>query len=230
MENKKGSHKEEIWVENLCKKINENDNFKSWSNGRYVIKDNVSLAHSISLNNLVELKNFNSGKEKYSVSFVDNLSSKDIKDEIEKWNVDLFIGEVIKKNNVEHIIPRLVIEAKYKNINTHDPITYSHKAYLQKNLFPGLRYGVIIGDYGADRKDENVYIPTRVVEYGDNFDFIFLFNEYDNDIEINKFIEVIKKNIEIAEKLDNLNKDKENRYQCIMKNIEFDPDFNENKN
>ena len=27
MENKKGSHKEEIWVENLCKKINESENF-----------------------------------------------------------------------------------------------------------------------------------------------------------------------------------------------------------
>ena len=54
-------------------------------------------------------------------------------------------------------------------------------------------------------------------------------NENDNDIEINKFIEIIKKNIEIAEKLDNLNKDKNNRYQCIMKNIEFDPNFSENK-
>lgn len=229
MENNKGSHKEEIWVENLCKKINENENFKSWAKDRYVIKDNVSLAHSISLNNLVEFKESDSKKNKYSVSIIDNLSSKNLKNNTEMWNVDLFIGEKVNKNDAEYIIPRLVIEAKYKNINTHDPITYSHKAYLQKNLFPGLRYGVIIGDYGIDKKEENIYIPTRVVEYGENFDFIFLFNEYANDIEINKFIEIIKKNIEIAEKLDNLNKDKNNRYQCIMKNIEFDPNFSENK-
>lgn len=216
MDDNKGSHKEEKWVENLCNEIRNN---KNWKKDKYVVLDNVALAHSISLNNFVKLEEKGN---KTSITFIDDISSKELKNKTEFWNVDIFIGEKINDNGIERIVPRIVIEAKYKSINTHDPITYSHKAYLHKNLFNGLRYGVIIGNYDKERKEENVYIPTRVIEYGDNFDFIFLFTEKNKSKDINKFIKLIEENLEISKRLEKLNNDKENKYQVISKNIEFE--------
>ena len=100
---------------------------------------------------------------------------------------------------------------------------------MHKQLFKGLRYGLIIGNYNFERKEENIYIPTRVIEYGDNFDFIFLLKEEYKDEEIDYLVDIIIKNIKISEQLENLNKDKDNRYRCIMKNIEFNPIFEESK-
>ena len=42
--------------------------------------------------------------------------------------------------------PRVVIEAKVGNINTHDAITYSQKAANHKSVFPYLRYGIMLGN------------------------------------------------------------------------------------
>lgn len=216
MDDNKGSHQEEKWVKNLCNEIRNNCN---WKKDKYIILDNVALAHSISLNNFVKLEEKGN---KSSITFIDDISSKELKNKTEFWNVDIFIGEKINDNGKERIIPRIVIEAKYKSINTHDPITYNHKAYLHKNLFNGLRYGVIIGNYDKERKEENVYIPTRVIEYGDNFDFIFLFTEKNKSKDLNKFIKLIEENLEISKRLEKLNNDKENKYQVISKNIEFE--------
>lgn len=212
------NHKEEIWVKKLCKKIRDNDKFKSWAKDEIIIEDNVALAHSIDLNNLLIASE--DEKERLFINY-DNIENIDLERNTEKWNVDILVGS--KKDN--HIVPRLIIEAKYRNINTHDPITYSYKAFLHKNLFKGLRYGLIVGNYNFDRKEENVYIPTRLVEHGDNFDFMFLLKDDYNDDEIGYLIDIIIRNVSISEKLESLNIDKENRYQCIMKDIEFNPKF-----
>jgi hypothetical protein len=200
---------ERLWVNNLCENIKEH--YKLDNNCQ--IKCEVALPHSIALNNFLKFENGNTR----NLVFNKNLTDEDINKYIETWNVDLLIYE---ESENKGIIPRVVIEAKYKDINTHDPITYSHKAELHKRLFPGLRYGVIVGNYGCERKDKNIYIPTRVVEYGNNFDFIFLFKNNNNADEIKKFVELLNKNIEISKKLEKFN-DKNIKKCCIEKNIEF---------
>lgn len=209
------NHNEEFWVKELCSKINKK--YKNWlDENNLIIKDNVSLAYSINLNNMLVYRE----SERLLIDF-DNIDNNVINDNVEKWNVDIFIGEKLDNK----IIPRIIIEAKYKNINTHDPISYSYKAFLHKNLFNGLRYGLIVGNYGSDK--ENIYIPPRIVDYGDNFDFIFLLkNEFDND-EINYLMEIIKKSLDISRNLEKIDKYKKNDYTCIMKNIEFNPSFKE---
>ena len=144
----KGTHKEEVWVKLICEQLQ-----KELDINKYVVKPCVKLLHKISLNNFMVLDND-------EVHFIDvNLKADDLEKRDMYFNVDLFIGERTKDN---HIIPRIVIEAKYKDINTHDPITYSHKAELHKNLYPGLRYGLMVGNYlETHKKEENCYIPTR---------------------------------------------------------------------
>jgi hypothetical protein len=214
----KNMHKEEAWVKNLCNKIENQEKFKDWKEeNQIVIADNVSLIHSVDLNNLLVCPDDNFKKGERLILNYDDIKMNDLNDYTEKWNVDIFVGS----KNGNKVTPRLIIEAKYRNINTHDPITYNHKALLHKNLFKGLRYGLIVGDYKFNRKEENVYIPSRLVKYGDNFDFMMLLKEEYNTEEINQLIDIIIKNVEISKKLENLNRDKENRYQCIVKNIEF---------
>lgn len=212
-ETKKGTHKEEDWVKLICEQLQERLDIN-----KYVIKTCVSLAHAISLNDYLKID------DNDDIYFTEiNLSAKELKRQLNTWNVDLFIGERTKDN---HIVPRIVIEAKYKEINTHDPITYSHKAELHKNLYPGLRYGLIIGNYLETHKEENCYIPTRCVEFGNNFDFIFLFkgkkqDKKLDDEELNKFIEIIEDNLKVSKELEEFLVDKDKRCWYISKNIQF---------
>lgn len=211
-ENEKGRHKEEVWVNLICEQLRERlDN-------KYIVKSCVKLAHSVSLNDYLQVD------EEDNIYFSEvNLSSDETKKQLATWNVDLFIGE---RTENKKIIPRIVIEAKYKEINTHDPITYSHKAELHKNLYPGLRYGLMVGNYLENRKEENFYIPTRCVEFGNNFDFIFLFkgkeeNEKLDEEELNEFIKIIEENLNISRKLEDFLVNKNKKYWYITKDIKF---------
>ena len=142
----------------------------------------------------------------------------DNKEDIElmKYEVDLLIKE--KRDN--YSIPRMIIESKYRKITTHDVITYSNKAKCHKNLYNGLRYGLMIGN----SIEKNV--SSRIVNHGDNFDFIFIFeNEKPNEKEWNVFVDIIKRNLESADKLESIinerRKRDKKRYYCIEKNISF---------
>ena len=212
-----GIKKEREWVEKLCKKIKKHDKFNEWSeNGqKYDIYYEVALPHLISLNNLVSIDEKSS---KIIYKKFDNAS-------FEKYTNRLKVDILVVEKTVDGVIPRVVVEAKYREVNTHDPITYSHKANLHKVLFPGLRYGVIIGNYKEDRKgntrnEENIYIPARVVEYGVNFDFIYLFKENLNKDEITTFINIIKNNIKMAEILESMDKKDKRNYLYFNKNFE----------
>lgn len=213
MEEEKGTHKEEVWVKLICEQLKNH-----LDTSKYVIKTCVPLAHAISLNDYLRID------DKDDIYFSDiKLSSNDLKKQLSTWNVDLFIGERTEDN---HIIPRIVIEAKYKEINTHDPITYSHKAELHKHLYPGLRYGLMIGNYLETHKEENCYIPTRCVEFGNNFDFIFLFKGKGadrklDDKELEEFIKIIKENLEISKELEEFLVDKDKKCWYITKDIKF---------
>ncbi|MDE6142416.1 MAG: hypothetical protein K2G03_07415, partial [Bacilli bacterium] len=68
--------------------------------------------------------------------------------------------------------------------------------------------------------------PTRCVEFGDNFDFIFLFKgkgidkKLDDD-ELVEFIKVIKENIKVSEELERFLVDKDKRCWYVTKDIKF---------
>ena len=67
------------------------------------------------------------------------------------------------------IIPRIIVEAKFGKVSTHDAITYSYKAEKHKNITPYLRYGIIIGGR------THYPLPGRLFRHGTNFDFMFSF-------------------------------------------------------
>ena len=59
-------------------------------------------------------------------------------------------------------IPRVVLEFKTR-ITTHDVLTYSAKARKHKQVYPYLRYGVVIS--------EEAHIPGRVFTHNEALDF-----------------------------------------------------------
>jgi len=42
--------------------------------------------------------------------------------------------------------PLVVIETKYNGFSTHDVLTYSTKAKKHKEIYPYLRYGLVVGE------------------------------------------------------------------------------------
>lgn len=133
-----------------------------------------------------------------------------------KYEVDLLIKE--KQDN--NLIPRIIIESKYKTFSTHDAITYSDKAKGHKELYSGLRYGFMIGN------SNEKYIASRLMNHGSNFDFMIAFNDdVPNDKEWILFVDIIKRNLECANKLENIINDRrkkdKKRYFCIERNMNF---------
>ena len=98
-----------------------------------------------------------------------------------KYQTDLLIKEIVNNNS----IPRLIIESKFGSITSHDAITYSNKAQSHKEIYNGLRYGIMIAKVNK--------VPTRLIQHGNNFDFMFSFSsENPNSKEWNLFVEIIK--------------------------------------
>lgn len=185
--------KENLWTEIICDLLKE-----ELDNNKYEVVCLEKIPYSVYLNKISK-------------------DEKEIKiKSLKKFEVDLLINE--KKDNC--LIPRLIIESKYESITTHDVITYSNKAKAHKDLYSGLRYGLMIGN----SKEKGV--SPRVIEHGNNFDFVFVFQ---NDIPTKKereiFVKIVKRNLDISNKLDNIviDKGKKDReiYYCIEKNIEF---------
>ena len=66
-------------------------------------------------------------------------------------------------------------------------------------------------------------VSLRSIQHGDNFDFIFVFSEDDpNNKEWKLFVDLVKRNLDIANKLENMlyKKDKD-KYICIEKDMKF---------
>jgi len=62
------------------------------------------------------------------------------------------------------VIPYIIAEVKYQSVTTHDAIVYSRKAERIKDVYPYVRYGLILGGFAS--------IPGRVIRHGESFDFI----------------------------------------------------------
>lgn len=106
---------------------------------------------------------------------------------------------VIYEEQGGRIIPRVVIEAKFKNAGTHDAITYGKKAVLHKNLMPALRYGLMIG--AMEDRD----LQWRFFEHGGDFDFMFCFKgEEPTEDERKDFIALVKSEIKSSKNLEKM--------------------------
>lgn len=201
---------ERLWVNSICDLLKQKLDVD-----KYYIDVEVPLVHSCSLNN--SFKNINkTNKEKIRDIEIQNV-------EAQTWNIDLFIGEKIDGK----IVPRVIIEAKYNSANLHGPITYNYNAGLHKNLYPGLRYGFIIGNYDSENTGKESDIPKQLINHGTNFDFIFVFNKDKlSPEEENKFIDVIKDNFNKSKQLEQFlteNKRIKDRkkYWYFTRDIEF---------
>jgi hypothetical protein len=82
-------------------------------------------------------------------------------------------------------IPLVIIETKYGNFNTHDVITYSTKALKHKEIYPYIRYGLVVGGKGE--------IDNRFFTHNVGFDFAFALGKIDNKKELEEFIRILKK-------------------------------------
>ena len=92
----------------------------------------------------------------------------------------------------ESNLPLVVIETKYGGFSTHDVLTYSTKALKHKEIYPYIRYGLVVG--GKDKID-NKFFTHNV-----GFDFAFALKEiYDTDLQILKTI--ILEQLKSAERL-----------------------------
>ena len=76
------------------------------------------------------------------------------------FQTDLCVFEKIE-DDIE--IPRVVIEFK-SSITTHDVLTYSTKAKKHKQVYPYLRYGMLISKIST--------IPGRVYTHNESLDFV----------------------------------------------------------
>lgn len=125
------------------------------------------------------------------------------------FKIDLLIFEQSAQAN----IPRVAIEAKFGGVTTHDAITYSHKSELHKNVTPFLRYGIMIGKLNN--------LPARLLNHGNNFDFMFCFNaDKPTDEEWQSFLQLVKDEVKYSKQLEDLLYGK-TKCQAVQKKFEL---------
>jgi len=114
----------------------------------------------------------------------------DLKPSSISFQTDLAIVETDERGQWK---PRVVIEAKIRRINTHDCITYSHKAASHKAVHPYLRYGIMLGER------EHYPLPGRLYRHGLNFDFMISFSSTKpTRAEKRRFLELLRAEIEAS--------------------------------
>lgn len=92
-------------------------------------------------------------------------------------------------------IPRVVMEFK-RRISTHDVSTYSAKARRHKQVYPYLRYGLIIC--------EEEVVPGRVFTHNEAFDFCAAIAEF-RDARLSEFlVPLLKDEVECSRRLERI--------------------------
>lgn len=96
------------------------------------------------------------------------------------------------------LVPRVVIECKLGGVTTHDALTYSGKAETHKHVHPYLRYGILVGGYGAR-------LPGRLIRHGAYFDFMAVWaDEQPDKREWEALIDVLVKEVRSSRDLESL--------------------------
>lgn len=95
---------------------------------------------------------------------------------------------VIAKSN----LPFVIIETKYRDFSSHDVLTYSTKALKHKEIYPYIRYGLVVGG-----KDE---IDNKFFTHNVGFDFAIALKEID-DADLQRLNIIIREQLESAKLL-----------------------------
>ena len=129
---------------------------------------------------------------------------------------------IIRKDNR---LPLVVIETKYGDFSTHDVLTYSTKAQKHKEIYPYLRYGLVVG--GRNK------ITNKFFVHNIGFDFAFALEEID-DNSLEELIEIVRQQINnagsILDIFRNKNQTKSFNTQVIIKKLNEGQNEEERKN
>lgn len=90
-------------------------------------------------------------------------------------------------------LPRIVMEFK-KSITTHDVLTYSTKAIKHKQVYPYLRYGLVISSEES--------IPGRVFAHNDALDFVIACAGYSEPEQKKAFQQLIQAELRASRSLE----------------------------
>jgi len=108
-------------------------------------------------------------------------------------------------------IPKVVFEFKVEHITTHDVITYSNKANRHKNIYPYLRYGLVV--YGIDK------IPGRFFKHNEGMDFCLIINGKPNEELVSQLVQKELKASDTLEEI--LFSEKHERWTLFRSEIEL---------
>lgn len=116
-------------------------------------------------------------------------------------------------------VPRVVVETKLSTINSHDAITYSHKASTHKHVHPYLRYGVLLGDR------EHHPLPGRLFRHGAHFDFLLswvgnLPTETEFEVLVDLLIDEVNASRRLQEMIYSSRSRKRQRYVLLRRKLE----------
>ena len=112
------------------------------------------------------------------------------------YETDLLITETSDDGSWK---PRVIVEAKYESITTHDAITYSQKAFTHRQVHPYLRYGILIGKRGS------YLLPGRLFRHGTQFDFMLSWSDDSpTQIEMDVFLKVLLKEVKASRIMEEL--------------------------
>ena len=102
---------------------------------------------------------------------------------------------VFEEKKPDVLIPRVVMEFKSR-ITTHDVLTYSAKARKHKQVYPYLRYGIVISD-------ESV-IPGRLFTHNEALDFCATIADFKGNRLSGFFADLLKAEVESSRRLEQI--------------------------
>lgn len=102
---------------------------------------------------------------------------------------------VFEEKSSDVVIPRVVLEFK-GGITTHDVLTYSAKARKHKQVYPYLRYGLIVADVPT--------VPRRVFVHNESLDFFAAMRNNHADYLQGFFARLISVEVEASRKLESI--------------------------
>ncbi len=88
---------------------------------------------------------------------------------------------IFERKTADIVIPRVVMEFKVK-VSTHDVITYSVKARRHKQVYPYLRYGLVVSNESS--------VPGRFFVHNESLDFFFAMKGF-NDAAVSASLSTI---------------------------------------
>ncbi len=142
--------------------------------GGYSIKENENLIYKVIIDGNLEYKPNDPKKPKRGVY---------------AFQTDVVIG----RKNGNSFLPLVVIETKYEGFSTHDVLTYSTKALKHKEIYPYVRYGLVVG--GNDK------IDNRFFTHNIGFDFAIALQNIDEQGRRKLRDIIVEKQLKIAELL-----------------------------